>query len=182
MKALLVLMLLLTFFGGTYSGDAAASYYCSPRAARQTLGTEPGPTYVSCTCLPGNSGNGISCYSMASCTTARCCVPGSTTWSTAMKRCMDVNECSSDTLNMCAPKASCINLNTNYVCSSNRSLECSPGETCGDNTDCVKKNGIYSCADPCDSGNHGTIDGSTRLSSTTSTGVFQTDSLLHRSI
>ncbi|KAJ1176278.1 hypothetical protein NDU88_001560 [Pleurodeles waltl] len=178
MKFLLGLVLLLACFRGTYSGDAKQNADCSVNAAASTVGPPSGPTFVRCTCKTGfaGSGTGNGCNTFSTCTTARCCVPGSTTWSTSQKRCLDVNECNDANLNTCAPQSTCINIQGNHLCSLNRALECSPGSTCDDNTDCVKLNGVYTCADPCE--NYQTLSGLARLSSADSKGVFPTDRYL----
>ncbi|XP_063813284.1 mucin-2-like [Pseudophryne corroboree] len=123
--------------------------------------------------MPGYFGNGINCTAMASCTTATCCSQGYT-WDSRVgyKVCTDINECTDSTLNKCVPTSTCINRVGVYLCGNNRNIVCN-NSICPFDQDCLNIGGVVQCADPCSY--YQLQNGTTRLSTINSTGVFATD-------
>ncbi|XP_073525054.1 uromodulin-like [Phyllobates terribilis] len=153
--------------GQTLTSNAKSCNFCNPSNAN----CEQKSVYGICSCKAGFIGNGLNCTRMAFCDTSRCC-PDGYSWDIRKKICVDINECSSPTLNKCSPTETCLNRNGIYLCTPNPSALCS-GETCPSDQDCLKVNDSFQCADPCDVYND--LNGDSRLSSIESTGRFNTD-------
>ncbi|CAH2221607.1 cell wall DAN4-like [Pelobates cultripes] len=129
--------------------------------------------YVICTCIAGYIGNGVNCTAISSCGTQNCC-PSGYYWDNriSFKVCTDINECNDNTLNKCVPSSTCKNMNGFYLCISNRSTNCTTSP-CPYDQDCLSVAGNVQCADPCFY--YQTLNGTSRLSTIDSTGVFSTD-------
>ncbi|XP_075053854.1 uncharacterized protein LOC142139893 [Mixophyes fleayi] len=149
--------------------DALSCASCHATAGLCTL--QKG--YVTCSCISGYVGNGVNCTSIASCTTATCCSQGYY-WDNraGYKICTDINECADATLNKCVPSSTCANKNGIYLCGNTRNIACS-SSSCPFDQDCLTVGGVVQCADPCLS--YQLLNGTSRLSNITSTGVFTTD-------
>ncbi|KAM9320187.1 uncharacterized protein PAF06_004674 [Gastrophryne carolinensis] len=169
MKTLVLLSYLALCLGTAHAQTNAKS--CSSCHSAATCAQQTG--YVTCSCSSGYAGDGISCTPISSCTTATCCSQGYT-WDNraGYKVCTDVNECLDTTLNNCVPSSTCINKVGIYLCSSSRTVGC-PNNTCAFDQDCLSNGTAIQCADPCT--NYMILNGSTRLSTINSTGVFSTD-------
>ncbi|XP_053311912.1 uromodulin-like, partial [Spea bombifrons] len=129
--------------------------------------------FVTCSCTSGYIGNGVNCTAISSCSTESCC-PAGYYWDNRVgyKVCTDINECANSTLNKCIPSSTCINRNGIHLCSTSRSIACT-SSVCPFDQDCLNVGGTVQCADPCS--NYQTLNGTTRLSTIDSTGVFATD-------
>ncbi|XP_075122501.1 uromodulin-like [Leptodactylus fuscus] len=169
MKSLLWLSLLAFCIGAANSQNAKTCASCDATAGICSQKTG----YVTCSCTSGYLGNGVTCTPLASCTTATCCSPGYY-WDNRVgyKVCTDINECADATLNKCFPSSTCVNKAGIYLCSSNRNIACNNG-TCAFDQDCLNVGSSVQCADPCS--NYQLLDGTSRLSTINSTGVFTTD-------
>ncbi|KAM8977289.1 uncharacterized protein RCH25_042656 [Pelodytes ibericus] len=149
--------------------DAKSCSDCHATASDCAIKTD----YVVCTCSPGYIGNGVNCTAITLCSTQSCC-PTGYYWDdrAGYKTCTDINECADNTLNKCIPSTTCINKNGFHLCSTSRSITCSTS-VCPFDQDCVNVGGTVQCADPC--ANYQTVNGTSRLSTLNSTGVFATD-------
>jgi hypothetical protein len=91
------------------------------------VNADPGYT---CECLEGyNKTSTGACQPIFNCTIEcqgicvlvgteqRCHCPAGYSLNSDGKTCSDINECSSDTLNLCVPKTGCVNTDGNYICS-----------------------------------------------------------------
>ncbi|XP_056416118.1 uncharacterized protein LOC130357448 [Hyla sarda] len=169
MNSLLWLSLLSLCLGAANSQNAKTCASCHATAGVCTQKTG----YVTCSCISGFVGNGITCNPIASCTTETCCSEGYY-WDNRAnyKICTDINECADSTLNECYPSSTCVNRNGIFLCGNNRNIACN-GATCAFDQDCLNIGGTVQCADPCS--NYGVLIGTNRLSTINSTGVFTTD-------
>ncbi|XP_018425807.1 PREDICTED: mucin-5AC-like [Nanorana parkeri] len=169
MKTLALLSLLALFFRTAHSQNALTCSSCHPTASTCTQKSG----YVTCSCISGYAGNGINCTAIASCTTETCCIPGYY-WDSRVgyKLCTDINECADATLNKCVPSSTCTNRVGIHLCGSTRSVAC-PSSTCSYDQDCLNVGGTVQCTDPCL--NYQLLNGTSRLSTINSTGVFVTD-------
>uniref|UniRef100_A0A6I8PP51 Mucin-3A-like n=1 Tax=Xenopus tropicalis TaxID=8364 RepID=A0A6I8PP51_XENTR len=170
MKAALCLIILVICLGTAYcqgESDAKTCSFCHPTAGVCSLKAG----FVTCTCASGYIGNGVNCTLMSYCGSVSCC-PQGYAWNTVSKACVDINECNDNTLNKCVPSSTCVNKNGIYLCNYNRSINC-PTSACSYDMDCVNINGVEQCADPCL--NYQTLNGSSRLATLDSAGIFQTD-------
>ncbi|XP_077155662.1 uncharacterized protein LOC143818136 [Ranitomeya variabilis] len=169
MNALLWLSTLALWLGVAYSQNAKTCASCHPTAGLCTQKTD----YVTCSCMSGFAGNGINCTPIASCTTETCCSEGYY-WDNRVgyKICTDINECTDVTLNKCVPSTTCVNKIGIYLCGSTKNIACNTG-VCAFDQDCLNVGGTVQCADPCQ--NYQQLNGTNRLSTINSTGVFTTD-------
>ncbi|XP_044141585.1 mucin-2-like [Bufo gargarizans] len=169
MNPLLWLSLLALCLGAANSQNAKTCASCHPTAAVCTQKTG----YVTCSCISGYVGNGTNCALIASCTTSTCCSQGYY-WDNRIgyKVCTDINECADSTLNKCVPSTTCVNRAGIFLCGSSRNVACSSA-TCAFDQDCLNVTGVVQCADPCL--NYQLLNGTSRLSTINSTGVFTTD-------
>ncbi|XP_073420121.1 uncharacterized protein [Dendrobates tinctorius] len=157
------------FFVSLFNTDAKTCASCHPTAGLCTQKTD----YVTCSCMSGFAGNGINCTPIASCTTETCCSEGYY-WDNRVgyKICTDINECADVTLNKCVPSSTCVNKIGIYLCGSTKNIACNTG-VCPFDQDCLNVGGTVQCADPCQ--NYQQLNGTNRLSTINSTGVFTTD-------
>ncbi|XP_069612567.1 uncharacterized protein [Ranitomeya imitator] len=169
MNALLRLSTLALWLGFAYSQNAKTCASCHPTAGLCTQKTD----YVTCSCMSGFAGNGINCTPIASCTTETCCSEGYY-WDNRVgyKICTDINECTDVTLNKCVPSSTCVNKIGIYLCGTTKNIACNTG-VCAFDQDCLNVGGTVQCADPCQ--NYQQLNGTNRLSTINSTGVFTTD-------
>ncbi|XP_029427917.1 flocculation protein FLO11-like [Rhinatrema bivittatum] len=133
------------------------------------------PGYVTCGCNPGYYGDGITCTALVSCSSVGCC-PSGYAWDSQQKCCVDVDECASSdpSINQCVPSSSCKNSIGLYICK-NQNVLCN-GNNCSGGQDCLRVSGVDKCGDPCN--NYNVLDGLSRLSNISSSGVFSSDANL----
>ncbi|KAM4697755.1 uncharacterized protein WCC33_013356 [Rhinophrynus dorsalis] len=131
--------------------------------------------YQECTCKDGFKGDGYVCYDIDECEdywSNQCfysyCENSIGSYScscysgfelTQRKDCIDIDECSSEYLNDCHPLAVCKNEFGSYSCFCPYGYfgdgryceinECQQETPCDPNIECIKKNGSYTCNDPC---------------------------------
>ncbi|KAG8588745.1 hypothetical protein GDO81_006084 [Engystomops pustulosus] len=129
--------------------------------------------YVTCSCTSGYVGNGVNCTPIASCTTDTCCSQGYY-WDNRVgyKVCTDINECADSTTNKCVFTSTCVDKKGIYLCGSTKNISCN-GTICAFDEDCVSFENSAECEDPCF--DYQELNGTTRLSTINSTGVFTTD-------
>ncbi|XP_069080109.1 uncharacterized protein [Pleurodeles waltl] len=170
MKILLSAALLVACFGVIDADNAKDASFCDKRFSNVVLNKG----YVTCSCKTGFLGNGFTCIPLAACPTTGCC-PSGTMWDTAQNNCIDINECTSADLfmNKCVPSWGCTNFNGGYRCRPNYpDVQCPVGP-CPPGMDCLNVEGSARCADPCFY--YSLLDGTTRLSNTSSAGIFESD-------
>eukprot|EP00079_Xenopus_tropicalis_P033529 XP_017947300.1 PREDICTED: uromodulin-like [Xenopus tropicalis] len=175
-SVLLGAVLLTLCFTGSHSQTVMTTISSNAKTCSDCNGTASSDCtqetgYVKCSCKQGYVGDGFNCTPIVFCNSLNCC-PQGYSWNSALMGCVDINECSSMTLNNCPTLSACANKNGIYLCSTSRTLRC-PTSACDPDKDCMNINNVPICADPCT--NYAWLDGTSRLFTINSTRRFSTD-------
>ncbi|XP_063807830.1 uromodulin-like [Pseudophryne corroboree] len=150
------------------STDAQSCSYCNSTVSASC---NQQSNYVICSCNADYVGNGFSCTKRVFCDNYPCC-PQGYSWNTAQKACVDINECSSSSTNVCL--TGCTNTPGSYRCTADPANPPCPTSACPTGNDCIKdQSNTEQCIDPCS--NYQELDGSNQLYTMNSSGRFSTD-------
>ncbi|XP_053274159.1 uromodulin [Pleuronectes platessa] len=158
----LLLLLILQFFTDNTSGTLVSSCDSCHTESMCQESLERGDTFsgpvLSCVCKDGFVGDGLTCYDTKLCSDSSCCSQGYH-WSQD-SGCVETDECSLPDP-PCAPPQVCHNTPGSFICiepsstarsgPSSKSVQFRCRNTvCPKGMDCISKNGVASCADPCE--------------------------------